>query len=82
MSQPIRKAAMEIVVAEDDFAVARFAREAGYAAACTLPSTFSRLPDPFRYPRVSVQRDDSFGEFRRKVSRTGRFLRTTPRMLA
>jgi peptidoglycan/xylan/chitin deacetylase (PgdA/CDA1 family) len=63
---------------DHDERVARFAREAGYDAACTLPPIFPRVPDPFRYPRISVQRDDSFGEFRRKVSRTGRFLRATP----
>jgi peptidoglycan/xylan/chitin deacetylase (PgdA/CDA1 family) len=63
---------------DHDERVARFTREAGYEAAGTLPSTFPRVPDPFRYPRISVQRDDSFSEFRRKVSRMTRFLRTTP----
>lgn len=62
---------------DHDARVARFTAEAGYDAACTLPSTFPRRPDPFMYPRISVQRGDSLGEFRRKISRTARFMRTT-----
>jgi peptidoglycan/xylan/chitin deacetylase (PgdA/CDA1 family) len=63
---------------DHDVRVARFAREAGYEAACTLPVTFPRPAHPLMYPRISVQRDDTLAEFRRKTSRMGRFLRTTP----
>ena len=61
-----------------DDRVVQFVREAGYEAACTLPSTFPRLPDPLMYPRISVQRDDTLAEFGRKTSRMNRFLRSTP----
>jgi peptidoglycan/xylan/chitin deacetylase (PgdA/CDA1 family) len=59
-----------------DARVAEFARRAGYDAACTLPSIFPRRLDPFMYPRVSVQLNDSIAEFRRKTSRLSRRLRS------
>jgi peptidoglycan/xylan/chitin deacetylase (PgdA/CDA1 family) len=63
---------------DHDERVARFTRDAGYDAACTLPQHFPRRLDLFMYPRVSIQRDDSFAEYRRKTSRAMRFLRSTP----
>ena len=63
---------------DHDERVADFTRRAGYDAACTLPAIFPRHPDPYLFPRVSVQRNDSLAEFRRKVSRTGRFVRSSP----
>ena len=61
-----------------DARVVRFAREAGYIAAGTLPDRFERAPSLLEWPRVSVQRDDSLKMFRLKVSPTIRRLRTTP----
>ena len=62
---------------DHDERVVRFVEEAGYDAACTLPSKFPRHPHPLKYPRISVQREDSLAEFKRKTSRLSRFLRST-----
>jgi peptidoglycan/xylan/chitin deacetylase (PgdA/CDA1 family) len=63
---------------DHDERVARFTREAGYDAGCTLPQHFPRHLDLYMYPRVSIQRDDSLSEFRRKTSRVGRLVRSSP----
>ena len=62
---------------DHDDRVVRFVEEAGYDAACTLPSKFPRHPHPLKFPRISVQREDSLAEFKRKTSRLSRFLRST-----
>jgi peptidoglycan/xylan/chitin deacetylase (PgdA/CDA1 family) len=63
---------------DHDERVVRFARDAGYAAAATLPSVFPRDPDPLAYPRVSVSRGDSSLTFRLKLARPVRIFRSTP----
>jgi peptidoglycan/xylan/chitin deacetylase (PgdA/CDA1 family) len=63
---------------DHDARVVRFARDAGYAAAATLPAVFPRRPDPLAFPRVSVSRGDSILMFRLKLSRKVRTLRASP----
>jgi peptidoglycan/xylan/chitin deacetylase (PgdA/CDA1 family) len=63
---------------DHDARVVSFAREAGYAAAGTLPAVFPRRPDPLAYPRVSVSRGDSVSTFRLKLARPVRLLRASP----
>jgi peptidoglycan/xylan/chitin deacetylase (PgdA/CDA1 family) len=60
-----------------DDRVVRAAGRAGYAAACTLPARFPSHPDVLAWPRVSIQRNDSFSTFRLKVSPATRRLRQT-----
>lgn len=63
---------------DHDDRVVRFAREAGYGAAGTLPTVFPRKPDPLAYPRLAINRPDTLGTFKLKFSRASRFLRATP----
>lgn len=62
---------------DHDDRVVAFTGRAGYDVAGTLPKRFPDPIPPLRYPRVSVQRDDSLSTFRVKVSPLTRRLRRT-----
>jgi peptidoglycan/xylan/chitin deacetylase (PgdA/CDA1 family) len=60
-----------------DDRVVQAAGRARYEAACTLPVRFPARPDRLAWPRVSIQRNDSFSTFRLKVSPATRRVRRT-----
>lgn len=62
---------------DHDERVVTAAARAGYTAACTLPAGWHR-PQPLSWPRLGIYNGDGEMRFRLKVSRSLRWLRTTP----